>query len=60
MDDCAGCFIYGQPNDTFIRMAQAVRAGVLFRAVFLLGAAPDAVLTVLEGDVAPQPNALAL
>ena len=56
----AGRLIYGQPNDTFIRMAQAVRAGVLFPELILVGAAPDAVLTVLEGHVRLTAYALAL
>jgi hypothetical protein len=47
----AGCEIYGQRNDNFLEAAQALRKGVRFPELILIGASLNAELIVLEGHV---------
>jgi hypothetical protein len=45
----AGREIYGQSNQGFLQMAQALRNGAYFPELIVVGASPDAQLTVIEG-----------
>ena len=47
----AGREIFGVSNDGFLRIAQALREGVHFPELILVGASPSADLTVYEGHV---------
>jgi hypothetical protein len=47
----AGREIYGQSTEGFLAVAQALRAGTQFPELIVVGASPDAVLTVFEGHV---------
>nr|CAA9294084.1 hypothetical protein AVDCRST_MAG63-4630 [uncultured Armatimonadetes bacterium] len=47
----AGREIYGQSNERFLRMARGLRDGATFPELIVVGASPDAGLTVLEGHV---------
>ena len=43
--------VYGQSNAGFLRLAQALREGARFPELIVVGASPDAGLTLLEGHV---------
>ena len=47
----AGRQIYGQSTEGFLRMAQALREGARFPELIVVGASPNAELTLLEGHV---------
>jgi hypothetical protein len=47
----AGCEIYGQSTEGFLRVAQALREGAQFPELIIVGASPEAELTVFEGHV---------
>jgi hypothetical protein len=47
----SGREVFGQSNQQFLEAAQALRAGLRFPELIIVGTSPDAVLTVYEGHL---------
>jgi hypothetical protein len=47
----SGHEVFGQSNKQFLEAAQALRAGLRFPEIIVVGASPDATLTIYEGHL---------